>query len=147
MTPAAIYNHFSGKAELLYAAGEYALEQLGDTLIGGGARPRTVRDVAAAYLRPEMGTARRLFTELHLAGTRHRELAEHLARWHARWAAAFAELAGPADDDAAATVKALFLVLLGLCHIDELSDMPSSRAALAARVDAIVTSLYPTGKP
>lgn len=142
MTAAGIYNHFGGKAELLYAAGVYALEGMGDVLGGDGTEPRTVRDVAAAYLRPEMATARRLFVELHLAGARHPELAHHLARWHEQWARMFAGVAPPEDDDPAATVKALFLVLLGLCHLDELSDMPSSPSALSARVDGLIDSLF-----
>lgn len=142
MTPAAIYNHFGGKAELLYAAGVYALERMGDVLAGAGAAPRTVREVAAAYLRPEMGTARRLFVELHLAGSRHPDLANHLARWHDQWTRTFAGAAPPEDDDPVTTVKVLFLVLLGLCHIDELSDMPSSPSALASRVDGLIDTLY-----
>lgn len=142
MTPAGIYNHFGGKAELLYAAGVYALERMGDVLGGDDTAPRTVRDVAAAYLRPEMATARRLFVELHLAGSRHPELARHLALWHQQWAQAFAGVAPPEDDEPAATVKVLFLVLLGLCHVDGLPDMRASPDGLEARVDRLIDSLF-----
>jgi AcrR family transcriptional regulator len=145
VTPAAIYNHFAGKDELLYAAGVYALEQLTETLTGTELGAEVVHDVAAAYLRPEMAVARRLFVELHLAGTRHPELAAHLAAWHAEWAKVFADVVRDTDDDPAATVKVLFLVLLGLCHIDELDAMDAPADALLARVDRLVGSLYPTG--
>jgi sirohydrochlorin ferrochelatase len=92
-----------------------------------------------------MAATRRLFLELHLAGTRHPELAGHLDRWHAQWANVFVELVGDGDDDPAATVKAFFLVLLGLCHIEELSAMPGGGDGLAGRVDRLVGALYPNG--
>jgi AcrR family transcriptional regulator len=145
MTPAAIYNHFSSKDELLYAAGLHGLERLTATLAGSELAVQTVHDIAAAYLRPEMASTRRLFLELHLAGTRHPELALHLARWHAQWAKVFADLVDRADEDPGATVKALFLVLLGLCHIDQLGAMPADGNAIAQRVDRLVGALYPDG--
>jgi AcrR family transcriptional regulator len=145
MTPAAIYNHFGGKDELLYAAGQRGLEQLTAALVGTELGVRTVHRIAAAFMRPDMATTRRLFLELHLAGDRHPELGAHLDRWHAEWAKVFADLVGSEDRDSGATVKALFLLLLGLCHVDHLSAMPAGRKALTARVDRLVDALYPGG--
>jgi AcrR family transcriptional regulator len=143
MTPAAIYNHFGGKDELLYAAGKHGLEQLTATLAPAELGIATVHDIAAAYMRPEMATTRRLFLELHLAGPRHPELAAHLDRWHAEWAKVFADLVDPDDADPSATVKTLFLLLLGLCHVDDLSAMQADEEALTSRVDRLVGALYP----
>jgi AcrR family transcriptional regulator len=143
MTPAAIYNHFAGKDDLLYAAGQYGLQQLTAALVDAELGVQTVHDIAAAYLLPEMATTRRLFLELHLAGERHPELAEHLASWHREWAAVFEGLVSSRDGDPGATVKALFLLLLGLCHIDSLGAVPADASAVAERVDRLVTALYP----
>jgi AcrR family transcriptional regulator len=144
VTATAIYNHFGSKDELLYAAGLHGLDRLTETLAGSEVRIQTVHDVAKAYLRPEMATTRRLFLELHMAGVRHPELAGHLARWHQGWAKVFADLVPPGDDAPAATVKALFLLLLGLCHIEDLGAIRADRAALGLRVDRLVSALYPS---
>jgi hypothetical protein len=41
-----------------------------------------------------------------------------------------------------ATVKVLFLLLLGLCHVEDLSAIEASSAAVVARVERIVDALY-----
>ena len=52
----------------------------------------------------------------------------------------------PADDrDPDATVKALFLLLLGLCHLDDVSSVTSDPGALARRIEELVAILVPGG--
>ena len=142
VTPAAIYNHFGSREDLLYAAGVARLARVTD-VIPADAGADAARLIAAAYLRPEQAETRRLLAELHLAGGRDPRLAELLAAWHQEWAAALAGVL-PADQrHPEATVKALFLVLLGLCHLDHLSAVDVDAAVLADRVLAMVDVLVP----
>ncbi len=142
VTPAAIYNHFESREALLYRAGVRRLQQLTE-LIPPTAGSDGARLIAEAYLRPEMQQTRRLLAELHLAGGRDERLAKLLASWHEAWATALAAVL-PADDPAPkATAKALFLLLLGLCHADDLRALEAPAAQLAERVDRMVDVLVP----
>src|SRR5581483_1716912 len=102
VTPAAIYNHFGNKDELLYAAGKHGLEWLTEELTTTELGNQTVHDIAVAFMRPAMTNTRRLLLELHLASSRHPELAAHLAEWHTEWAKVFVDLV-PSRDDPDAT--------------------------------------------
>jgi AcrR family transcriptional regulator len=151
VTATAIYNHFVSREELLYAAGRRALDELAASLVPEDADgvpavisgADAIRDIAAAYLRPEMAATRRLFLELHLAGARHPDLAAHLDDWHREFAKTIADL-GPSDDDApGATVKTLFMLLLGLCHLEDLGAIRATPKATLQRVDRLVDALFP----
>lgn len=142
VTPAAIYNHFANKEELLYSAGRSAIERLAASIAPGADPARGTHDVVAAFLRPSFGTSRRLILELHLAGARHPELAAHLGNWHREFGMLAVVAANPKDDAPAATVKALFLLLLGLCHLEDLESLQAKPTALGARVDLMVDALY-----
>ena len=144
VTATAIYNHFATKEELLYLAGRRALGQLAERLSSNGDGARTVHEVAAAYLHPDMASMRRLLLELHMAGARHPALADPLAEWHKEFAKLFASVAPGSSEEQRATVKALFLLLLGLCHLEELDVVRADRARLAGHVDRMVGALYPT---
>ena len=143
VTATAIYNHFDTKEELLYLAGRRALEQLVATLSSNGRQLRGVNDVATAFLRPDMATTRRLLLELHMAGARHPELAAHLTAWHREFAKLFASLVPGTPTEQRATVKALFLLLLGLCHLEQLDGVRADRVQLGREVEAMVRALYP----
>src|SRR3546814_7948996 len=84
--------------------------------------------IAAAYLRPEVAEARRLLAELHLASRRDQRLAHLLGEWHQTEAARAAALLGDRLGHPAATVKALFLMLLCLCHLEDLSSIEAAPA-------------------
>ncbi|MGH9186774.1 MAG: TetR/AcrR family transcriptional regulator [Acidimicrobiales bacterium] len=150
VTATAIYNHFASREELLYAAGRRALDELAATLSPGNGTqvpvgPSAVHDIAKAYVRPEMAPTRRLFLELHLAGAHHRDLATHLEEWHREFAKVLADVV-PADDNApGATVKTLFMLLLGLCHLEDLGAIPADATAMLERVDRLVDTRYPVG--
>ena len=90
-----------------------------------------------------MAGTRRLFLELHLAGARHPDLAAHLAEWHREAAKPLADAVGPDDDDPAATVKVLFLLLLGACHLEDLDAIDAGGDALVERAGRLVDVLYP----
>lgn len=140
VTPAAVYNHFADKAELLYTAGRLAIDRLSESSAPSGDPARAAHDVVAAFLHPSFRDSRRLILELHLAGTRHPELAGHLAAWHRE----FTDLSAQHGEGAPspATVKAFFLVLLGLCHLDDLDAIDAAPETLRPRIDRIVDALY-----
>jgi AcrR family transcriptional regulator len=142
VTAAAIYNHYDSREDLLYAAGVRALEQVTDVVprdAGGDA----VRIIAAAYLRPELKETRRLLAELHAASARDPRLAQLLGSWHRSWAQALKAVL-PADDPTPdATVKLFFLLLLGLCHFDDLVAVRAPQADVVDRVEDLVDALIP----
>jgi len=138
VTATAIYNHFESREALLYAAGVRSLARMTEAVQGTG--PSDFRSVAAAYLRPDMAEARRLLAELHLASRRDPSLAGLLADWHAAVATDLAALL-EGDSEPLATVKALFLVLLGLCHLEELDAVEADPEALGQRVATMVEAL------
>lgn len=143
VTGAAIYNHFDSREDLLYAAGVEGLRRVTEVVpqgIGAGA----ARAIAAAYLRPGLQQTRRLLAELHLAGGRDPKLADMLAGWHRTWTDALIALLPDDDPAPEATVKALFLLLLGLCHIEALDAVEATPEELAERVDRLVDALVPT---
>jgi AcrR family transcriptional regulator len=147
VTATAIYNHFTSREELLYAAGRRALDALAASLSPEQAGAAAVHEIALAYLRPDMAGTRRLFLELHLAGARHPDLASHLAEWHGEFAKVLGDVVGPGDTDPAATVKALFLLLLGLCHLEDLGAVDADGDAVRQRVGRLVDALYPVAGP
>ena len=147
VTATAIYNHFQTKEELLYLAGRRALEQLAGTLSSNGHVIGGVPDVAAAFLRPDMATTRVLLLELHMASIRHPELATYMSQWHREFAKLFASFAPGTPPTQRAAVKALFLLLLGLCHYEQLAGVRADHTQLGREVEAMVQSLFPTSAP
>ena len=142
VTAAAIYNHYESREDLLYAAGVRALEKVTD-VVPRDAGADAARLIAAAYLRPELKQTRRLLAELHVASARDGRLAELLGSWHRAWARALKGVL-PADDPAPdATVKSFFLLLLGLCHYDDLVAVRASQAVVVERVEDLVDALIP----
>jgi len=141
VTSSAVYNHFADKDELLYTAGRLAIDRLGAHIAPAGDPVRGAHDVAAAFLRPSFRASRRLILELHLAGTRHPELATRLAEWHREFAVLTVD-GDTAGDASTSTVKVFFLLLLGLCHLEDLDSLETDPSALQARVDRIVDALY-----
>lgn len=138
VTATAVYNHFASREDLLYAAGVRGLRRMTDA--ARGSPGSGFREVALAYCRPEMAQTRRLLAELHLAGRRDPRLAALLAEWHVTEAEA---LASRLDDDPEpmATVKTLFLMLLGLCHLDDLDAVEADPDAMLERVSRLAESL------
>jgi len=140
VTAAAIYNHYESREDLLYAAGVRALEQVTD-VVPRNAGADAPRLIAAAYLRPELKQARRLLAELHVASARDERLAQLLGSWHRSWAQALKPVL-PADDPSPdATVKLFFLLLLGLCHYDDLVAVRAAQGGLVERVEDLVDAL------
>lgn len=142
VTATAIYNHFGSREDLLYAAGVRGLQRITDAV---GEEPDTsgFAGIAAAYLRPDMADARRLLAELHLASRRDARLKELLGSWHRTEAARVRSLLGPDDPAADAAVKTLFLVLLGLCHLEDLDAVEADPGAVTERVTELVRMLRP----
>ena len=142
VTAAAIYNHFDSREDLLYAAGVRGLQQFTDAVPQGAGRD-AARLIAAAYLRPNLKQTRRLLAELHLASGRDPQLADLLATWHRTWAEALRAVLPAGDPAPDATIKALFLLLLGLCHLDDVASVKTPAADLSDRVERLVDALVP----
>ena len=142
VTAAAIYNHVESREDLLYAAGVRGLRRVTE-VIPAGLGAGSARAIAAAYLRPGLKETRRLLAELHLAGGRDPRLSRLLAQWHQTWTDALVAVLPDDDPAPEATVKALFLLLLGLCHIDDLGAVPSTPDELAERVERLVDAIVP----
>ncbi|MGI9596315.1 MAG: TetR/AcrR family transcriptional regulator [Acidimicrobiales bacterium] len=132
-TPA-IYNHFANKDELL-------VEACRSELYGGPRmhqpRPFDLRRAARAYLRPELAAARRLQLELHLASQDSPAVAELLGQWHRDRAEQWLEDGAGSLAD----VKASYLFLLGLAHLESLSALEVSDTKLRAAVDRMIVGL------
>lgn len=140
VTTTAVYNHFDSREDLLYAAGVRALRAMTDAVRPPEAASSAESGFAPfvrAYLRPDMAAGRRLLAELHLAGSRDQRLADLLGEWHDAGAAEVLRVAG--GDEAA--VKALFLLLLGLCHLDDLPTLRVDPDTLERRVIAMTDAL------
>jgi len=135
-TPA-VYNHYRSKAELLVAAGRWAL----DRLPPGDPDRRTPAAVVRSFLGDGFADSRRLMVELHLAGQRHPDVAALLADWHADHARVWAARAGPGLTTA--TVTVFFAFLLGLCQIEGLSDMSARADQVEQRALDMVAVLFP----
>jgi AcrR family transcriptional regulator len=146
VTAAAIYNHYDSREALLYAAGVRGLRRVTE-VVPQGLRADSARAIAAAYLRPGLKETRRLLAELHLAGGRDPRLARLLARWHRTWTDTLIDVLPDDDPAPEATVKALFLLLLGLCHIEDLSAVDAEPDDLAARVERLVDAIVPPPHP
>ena len=136
VTPAAVYNHFADKGELLFEAGRRALEALTAGAVGSLDEVRSAREIAAGYLAPELSAQRRLLLQIHQASERDADLRAVLATWHR---SSFEQLrplvrTRRGGDDAVTILKSFYLVLLGLCHVEQLDAL----AAPADRVSALV---------
>lgn len=145
ITPSAVYNHFADKAELLYMAGRVAIDRL-NTAIGPVVDPaQGAHELVRAFLDPSFAPSRRLILELHLAGGHHPELAARLAEWHQEFEdRALQGSDSPDGGAAAARVKALFLLLLGLCHLEDLQSLGAPDIAVASQMSNLVDALYGT---
>ncbi len=127
MHPTAVYNHFESRDDLLYAVAVRALDTLTAVAEQAPGGSRSFQNLAATYLQPDMREHRQILAEIHVASGRHERLATLLSGWHERWADAMIEWLPPTDESPRATVQALFLLLLGLCHVDQLSAVRAPR--------------------
>jgi AcrR family transcriptional regulator len=143
VSPSAIYNHFHSREELLYGAAVRALDEITAAALQTGRGAQALQAIAAAYLRPEMRQNRRLIAELHLASRRDKRLASLIAKWHRRYAERLVEALASNDPNPHATTKTVFLLLLGLCHLDDLPAIRAPHAAIAERVERLVDVLVP----
>jgi AcrR family transcriptional regulator len=147
VSPTAIYNHYSSKEELIYAAAVQGLDRI--TSMAGMVADSTdvTAELAAAYLRPEMRDTRRLLAEIHLASNRDERLAALLADWHRLWSNAMLERLPEDDPSPKVTVKLTFMLLLGLCHFDDLPAVRAPRAAVAERAGLLLAAIAELDSP
>ena len=139
--PTAIYNHFAGRDDLLYAVAVRALDQLTRAARGATSGTATFTSLAATYLRPDMTGPRHILAEIHVASRRNEHLGRLIGEWHRDWTTAMLPLLSPADPEPRATVQTLFLLLLGLCHVDELAAVGATRDGVVDRVEHVVEAL------
>lgn len=141
VSSAAVYNHYQSREDLLYAAAVHGLERITGLSVKSMRGPDAAPALASTYLRPEMRATRRLLAELHLASARDERLAALLADWHRSWLRAMVERL-PKDNPAPeATVKTIFLLLLGLCHYEDLPAVRAPRATVSELAEVAFGSL------
>jgi AcrR family transcriptional regulator len=137
MATPSIYNHYANKSELLVAAARHAFDvQVRELRL----ERLTVAGLVGIFLSEQMRDTRRLVVELHSAATRHSDIAAMLATWHNEFAEKIRPLVD--GDDHGGAVKAFFMLLLGLCHLDDLESVPASSASLAQTLEGIVDHLF-----
>lgn len=147
VTPAAVYNHFTDKGQLLFEAGRRALEDLTAGAVGSLSEVRTAREIAAGYLAPELSSQRRLLLQIHHASDRDEDLRAILAEWHRGSAAALRPLLAADVDDPLTVLKTFYLLLLGLCHLEQLATLDAPAGALTSRVGDVVDLLFGGPRP
>lgn len=148
VSPTALYNHFAGREELLYAAAVRGLDKITALAAQIAADVQRAPAIASAYLEPEMRSTRRLIAEIHLASARDERLAKLLADWHRAVVPTVLDRLPPSDPAPKATVKTIFMFLLGLCHFDDLPSVRVARsdvATCAERVVAFLTQMSDDG--
>lgn len=128
-TPA-IYNHFVDKPDLMVAASRRELDRL---RWNNRTNDRLVHATVDLWLDPANATMLSLMVELHMAATRHPDVAALLHTWHVDNAAVQTER----DGLGLAQVKVLYLLLMGLAHHDQI-DLGVSNAAVRDEVHALV---------
>jgi AcrR family transcriptional regulator len=136
VTTTAIYNHFSSKDDLMLHSARLTLETALSTL--QACASITPHDGGMAYVRaymaPDFARTRQLLGEIHIAAMRHSHLAEMLTHWHRE--RANAAIAGEQGGPSATGVKAFFMILMGICHLDSLSGIKTPPDALVAAMEA-----------
>lgn len=145
LSSTAIYNHYESREELLYAAAVRALDQITALARGMNDGGAGVYGIASAYLRPEMRQNRRLLAEIHLASARDERLAELLASWHRAAAEPLVARLEPDHEAPEAVVLTFYLVLLGLCHIEDLRALEGSADDVARHAESIIGALMRPG--
>ena len=105
---------------------------------------RSAREIAAGYLAPERSAQRRLLLQIHQASERDADLRAVLAAWHRRSSEQLRPLVRevPGGDDAVTVLKAFYLLLLGLCHLEHLDALDAPADRVTARVGEAVDALF-----
>lgn len=134
-TPA-IYSHFANKAELMVLASQ---RQLGRVSSANAEVADSPLDTIERWIGPETETLRHFVVELHLAAARHSDVRELLSKWHRE----NASLSSERNQRPMPQVKMLYLLLMGLAHIDEI-DLGVTDAELRIELELLVTGWLAT---
>ncbi len=133
-TPA-IYNHFANKRELLVEACRAQLYGL------AGQQPVRPADPdlgIKTFLSPAFGDGRRLLLEIHLAALSNPDVAELLDDWISTRARDWMEDTGMSLAD----VKAAYILLMGLAHIDSLAALDVDRNEIVSGARKMLAAIY-----
>ena len=133
-TPA-IYNHFANKRELLVEA---CRAQLYGPAGQQPDRPADPDVTIRTFLSPDFDEGRRLLLELHLAALSHPDVAQLLSHWHSTRASEWVEDTGMSLAD----VKAAYLLMMGLAHVDSLSALEVDNAEILRRARMMLATVY-----
>lgn len=131
----AVYKHFHSKADLLMEAARRSLERALESTAVGGWSPH---DMARRWLADDFATTRRLLLELHVAAGREADLTELLAEWHHERTRAWQA----ARHDPIDRIKAFYLLLMGLAHVDSLASLAADPGVLTGHIDRMVDALF-----
>lgn len=129
-TPA-IYSHFADKAALMVAASQRQLERVSSA---NAEVSSSVLDTVERWIDPDRAALRHFVVELHMAAARHDDLRTLLSAWHRENAATSTERNGRPLPQ----VKLLYLLLMGLAHIDEI-DLGVSDPDFRNELERLIT--------
>jgi len=139
VTANAVYRHFDSKSALLVETAKRSLERLplDDPALEPHERARVLM---RSFLAPDAAPIRRFVAELVVAAPRHPDLMPLMARWNderlARWPTVAATRAGRAS------VKALYVLLLGACQVEALAGIDAPATALRSRLEEAAAGLF-----
>lgn len=139
VTANAVYRHFDSKSALLVETAKRSLERL--PLDDPALEPHErARALMRSFLAPDAAPIRRFVAELVVAAPRHPDLMPLMARWNderlARWPTVAATRAGRAS------VKALYVLLLGACQMEALAGIDAPATALRSRLEEAAAGLF-----
>ncbi|WP_083914674.1 TetR/AcrR family transcriptional regulator [Ilumatobacter nonamiensis] len=129
-TPA-IYSHFSGKAELLVEACQRELNTISSSKLR---EVEGLRELSQFWIQPEFGRSRIIVAEIHCAAIRQPDVAELLGTWQQSITTTLENMAGLTT----AQAQQLFLILIGLAHLDQVKGIDVSAEATEAEVSAVL---------
>jgi AcrR family transcriptional regulator len=135
-----VYKHFDSKSALLVATAKRALESLpyDDPELDPPARARAV---ARSFLAPSAAPVRRFVAELAVAAPRDGDLLALMGQWHRErittWPHSVAS-----TTTGRASVKALYMLLLGACQLDVLAGIDASPRRFATLIEDAAAALF-----
>lgn len=136
----AVYKHFDTKADLLIQAARQSLDH---TLADAATTRWSPRDTARRWLMDDFASTRRLLLELHMAAGRETDVAALLTDWHLERTRSWRL----ARHDSIEQIKAFYLLLMGLAHVDSLASLDADPDVLNDHVDRMVDALFPEPSP